>query len=79
MKRCNHITAIFAALLAGGTLLGNGCQPYRNLIWPSIRDGLYNYVSGSVGSSYISAAFGDYVLNSLLGDLFSDGNNPLQR
>lgn len=74
MKRCNRITAVFAALLAGGTLLGSGCKPYQELIWPSIREGLYSYVSGTLGSPYVSAAFGDYVVNNLLGGLFADNN-----
>ncbi|NLX12205.1 MAG: hypothetical protein GXY44_00935 [Phycisphaerales bacterium] len=79
MKRCNRLTAFLAALLAGGTLLSNGCKPYQELVWPSIRDGLYSYASGSIGSSYISAAFGDYVVNSLLGNLFDNNNSLFDR
>ena len=72
MKRLQHIMVMFASLLAGGTLFSS-CQQYRDLIWPSVRDGLYTYISGSVTNSVNATMLSDFIIDSFLGGVSGDG------
>ncbi len=63
-----------ATLLWGGTLTMIGCG---DMVRQSIRDGLFNYVAGSVSRGFDAALFGDFITNVFTGG-FGSGNTGMR-
>jgi hypothetical protein len=70
MKYPRRMTTLLAVLLIGSAAFSGGCSTqYRDLIWPSIRDGLFTYVRGSVTSGLDYTMMGDFIIDSIIGDV----------
>lgn len=72
MKRVLQMLFYLAVTISSGSVMATGCAN-EGLIWPSIRDGLFTYVSGSINNDLDTALFGDFIINTLMGD----SNNSL--
>ncbi len=63
MKRIMQISVILASLFYGGTMLGTGCTN-ETLIWPSIRDGLFNYISTGIYEIDVTDALDNFTADT---------------
>ena len=64
MKPKTLLRVSLAAWLAGGTLTTIGCG---DLVRQSVRDGLFNYIAGTVSSGLDASVFGEFVTNVFTG------------
>ena len=60
----SRLRVLFALLLACTTTMTIGCG---DLVSQSLRDGLFNYVIGSVSSGFDAALFGDFITSVFTG------------
>jgi hypothetical protein len=74
MKKIIQVLAGFASVLCGGTMLGTGCTN-KELIWPSIRDGLFGYISTSINNPVDSALLSDFIVNTFIDDANEEGGD----
>lgn len=63
MKKKNVMRVLLAASLCGGTVTAVSCG---ELIRQSVRDGLYDWLAGQVGSSISVTAIGDQITDTLI-------------
>ncbi|UCD30057.1 MAG: hypothetical protein JSV03_06170 [Planctomycetota bacterium] len=68
------IRGLFASLLVGGTVVGIGCG---DLLGTSIKNGLYNYITGSVTTGGVVNQFGDFVTDFFTGGFVGDNDNSI--
>lgn len=71
MKRKTLLRVSLAAWLAGGALTTIGCG---DLVRQSVRDGLFNYIAGSVSSGFNASLFGEFVTSVFTGGLGGDSS-----
>jgi len=71
-KKNTIIRGLFTFLLAGGTVVGINCSDITS---QSIKSGILNYISGSVGSNLNALQFGDFINNFFTGGFVGDSNN----
>ena len=72
MKPRYLLRVSLVALLAGAATMTAGCG---DMISKSVKDGLLNYVVGSVSGSFDAAVFGDFITSVFTGGLGGGGRN----